>query len=229
MNKVIFWDFQGTLAHNDWMISKALYKVLVHNEPCTKITIEDFKRLKIIGIPWQDYKKDYSYLTSRGEWWKLVERIFEKAYRHISIAEDKARQYAKQAHYELIKPDEFILYSDTIETLSYFKSNGWKNIILSNHLPELPDIVNYLGLKELIYNCISSANIGFEKPNQKIYEYALKQFENPEKVWMVGDSIEADVKGPEKAGITGVLVRTEKEDGIEHYSKDLLGLKKIIS
>ncbi|MGH4123820.1 MAG: HAD family hydrolase [Clostridium sp.] len=228
INKIIFWDFQGTLAHNDWMISKALHKVLLYNEPNTKITIEQFKKLKILGIPWQDYRHDYSYLTIQGAWWKLVESTFEEAYKLLYIDADRANKYAKQAHHELVKPDEFKLYDDTVEVLTYFKLNGWKNIILSNHIPELPDIVNLLGLKKCIYKCISSANIGFEKPNHKIYEFALKQFENPQKVWMVGDSLLADVKGPEKAGIKGILVRTPKVDNIDYYSKDLLGLKEII-
>jgi hypothetical protein len=30
-----FGDFQGTLAHNDWMFSKALYKVLINNDNIT--------------------------------------------------------------------------------------------------------------------------------------------------------------------------------------------------
>ena len=183
MNKVIFWDFQDTLAHNDWMISKALYKVLLHNEPNTKITIE----------------------------------------------EHKATDFAKQSHIELAKPDGFKLYDDTIEILSYFKLNGWKNIILSNHIPELPYIVESLGLKKYISGCISSANVGFEKPNIKIYEYALHLAKYPEKAWIVGDSFTADVKGPGKVGIKGVLVRSSELDNIEHYSKNLLDLKDIIN
>lgn len=229
MNKVIFWDFQDTLAHNDWMISKALYKVLLHNEPNTKITIEEFKQMKINGIPWQNSEKDYSHLTIKGEWWRLVEKLFEEAYKKISIEEHKATDFAKQSHIELAKPDGFKLYDDTIEILSYFKLNGWKNIILSNHIPELPYIVESLGLKKYISGCISSANVGFEKPNIKIYEYALHLAKYPEKAWMVGDSFTADVKGPGKVGIKGVLVRSSELDNIEHYSKNLLDLKDIIN
>ena len=44
MDKIIFWDFHGTLAHNEWMFSKALYKVLIKNDANTKISIEDFKK-----------------------------------------------------------------------------------------------------------------------------------------------------------------------------------------
>ena len=46
---------------------------------------------------------------------------------------------------------------------------------------------------------------------------------------MVGDSLLADVNGPEKARVKGALVKTnEKIDEVEYYSKDLLGLKEII-
>jgi putative hydrolase of the HAD superfamily len=228
MDKVIFWDFQGTLAYNDWMISKALYKALLKNEPHTKITIEEFKDIRISGIPWQDSSKDYSHLTTSRGWWKLVEKLFEEAYRKLYIDENKISELATQAHIELAKPDEFKLYKDTLEILNYFYLNGCKNIIVSNHIPELPYIVEQLGLKQYVSECISSANVGFEKPNIKIYEYALQQAKYPENAWMVGDNLVADVKGAEKAGIKGVLVRTEKNEGIKYYSEDLLGLKNII-
>lgn len=228
MDKVIFWDFQGTLAYNDWMISKALHKVLIDNQPDTQIKIEQLKKLKIKGIPWQNCEKDYSHLTGEGQWWKLVEGIFQESYKELFIDEHKAKEYARQAHYELAKPDEFKLYDDTVEILNYFKSEGWTNIILSNHIPDLPEIVESLGLNEYIYKCISSANVGFEKPNERIYELALKEAGSPKKVWMVGDTLLADVKGPERLGITGVLVRTDKVDDIAYYSEDLIGLKDII-
>ena len=228
MNKVIFWDFQDTLAHNDWMLSKALYKALLKSEPNTNLTIDEFKKLKISGMPWQEPDKDYSHLTAKGEWWKLVESLFKEAYKELNIDEEKATEFAKQAHIELTNPDEFKLYEDTIEVLNYFKMKGWRNIILSNHIPELPYIVESLGLNEYISDCISSANVGFEKPNIKIYEYALSKAEYPEKVWMVGDSITSDVKSPERLGINGVLVRSKRLDDVKHYSKDLIGLKDII-
>ncbi len=45
---------------------------------------------------------------------------------------------------------------------------------------------------------------------------------------MVGDSILADVRGPEYVGIKAVLVRSNTEENVRYYSKDLLGVKEII-
>lgn len=149
-------------------------------------------------------------------------------YKNFDIPEEKAVFYAEKVRYELIKPDEFLLYEDTIEMLDFFMSRGYANIILSNHIPELPDIVEKLGLRYYIEDCISSANVGYEKPNPRIYNYALKKAKCPEEVWMVGDSVVADVKGPESVGIKGVLVRSKLENGMKYYSKNLRGLKEII-
>ncbi|MBU3142695.1 HAD family hydrolase [Clostridium sp. CF012] len=228
MNKIIFWDFHGTLAHNDWMFSKALHKVLISCEPNSNIGIEDFKKKPMIGFPWQDCDKAYIHLIDGNAWWKHAESIFINCYKGFNIIEEKAIQYAGQVRAEFIKADEFILYEDTIEMLNYFKEKGYSNIILSNHIPELPRIVEDLGLSSYLIDCISSANVGYEKPNAKIYEHALEKYNNPKEVWMVGDSLAADVKGPENFGIKGVLVRSKMEDGIRYYSKNLLGLREII-
>lgn len=228
MNKFIFWDFQDTLAHNDWMVSKALYKVIAENETSLDLQIEDFKKKPLKGFPWQDYTKEYLHLSNCEAWWNNAEDIFLNFYKEFNIAEDKASMYAKMVREELIKPEGFILFEDTIETLKYFKEIGYSNVILSNHIPELPSIVEQLGLSEYLLDCISSANVGYEKPNLKIYEYALKKHNYPKSVWMVGDSITSDVRGPQALGIKGILVRSEKVDGVLYYSENLLGLKEII-
>jgi putative hydrolase of the HAD superfamily len=228
MDKIIFWDFQGTLAQNDWMFSKALYKVLIENDASSEISVDDIKKEPMKWFPWQDYDKEYIHLSDSSAWWKNAENIFIECYRSLGLMEEEAIIFGKQVREELIKIDEFILYEDTIETLNYFKKKGYANIILSNHIPELPEIVQGLGLLPYIVECISSANVGYEKPNPKIYKYALERYKYPREVWMVGDSILADVRGPEKIGIKGVLVRSKRESDIKYYSSNLTGLKEII-
>lgn len=229
MNKVIFWDFQGTLAKNDWMFSKALYKVLCQCEPDIQITIEDFKQKPMLGFPWQDHEKDYLHLTSSNNWWKHVERIFYDCYKQLGISEEKAIALAKKVRTEIIESDDFSLYDDTIEMLSYFNQKNFTNIIVSNHIPELEKIVDKLGLSKYISICISSANVGYEKPNPEIYKYALEKAHFPEEIWMIGDNIIADVKGAEGVGIKGILVRGKTDGSVKYYSNDLRGLKRIIT
>jgi putative hydrolase of the HAD superfamily len=229
MNKIIFWDFHGTLALNDWMFSKALYKVLIMNDTNTDISVEDIKKRPMHGFPWQNHEREYIHLIDSDAWWKNAEQIFSDCYRSLGLKEEIAVNFAQQVREELIKVEEFVLYEDTIETLNYFNERGYANVILSNHIPELPEIVEGLGLSPYILECISSANVGYEKPNPKIYQYALEKYKHSKEIWMVGDSILADVRGAESVGIRSVLVRSKREENIQYYSKNLRGLIKIIS
>ena len=198
------------------------------NSANTNISIDDIKKGPMQGFPWQNHEKEYTHLTDSNAWWKNAEHIFTDCYKSLGLLGEMAVKYAQQVREELIKLDEFILYEDTIETLSYFKEKGYANIILSNHIPELPEIVEGLGLSPYILECISSANVGYEKPNPKIYQYALERYKYPKEVWMVGDSILADVQGAEKIGIKGILVRSKRENDVKYYSSNLSGLKEII-
>lgn len=126
-------------------------------------------------------------------------------------------------------PNHYRLFDDTLETLAYFRRNGYKNIILSNHLPELPEIVNSIGLMEYIDICITSANVGYEKPNPKIFQHAMDITGNPQVAWMVGDNLKADVRGAEAFGIRAILVRKPANDQVKIFSPDLKGTIKLIS
>jgi putative hydrolase of the HAD superfamily len=228
MSKLIFWDFQGTLAHSEYMFSKALYKVLCKYEPYTEVSIEDFKKISLAGFPWQQPEKEYMHLTSSDDWWKHAEDILIRGYKELNVSEERAAIYSKEIRQVLASGESFQLYEDTIEVLQYFMEKGYSNVILSNHIPELSKIVDELGLSTYIIDCISSANVGYEKPNPKIYYYALKKHCGYKDIWMVGDSILADVRGPEYVGIKAVLIRSNIEENVRYSSKDLLGVKEII-
>jgi putative hydrolase of the HAD superfamily len=169
------------------------------------------------------------HLTKPEAWWENIYKLFETAYINNGIVPEKASLYAKETRRYLIAPEYFCVYDDTIDTLEFFKDNGYRNIILSNHIPELPEIAESLGLMEYIDICISSANIGYEKPNPEIFRYAVKSAGNPRETWMIGDSLKADVHGAEAVGIKAILVRTPAGEPVKYYSPDLKGIINIIN
>jgi putative hydrolase of the HAD superfamily len=83
------------------------------------------------------------------------------------------------------------------------------NAILSNHVPELPELVGALGIAPYVDAVFTSALTGFEKPHPEAFRYALRAFGDPQHVWMVGDSPTADVQGAEALGLRAILVRGE--------------------
>jgi putative hydrolase of the HAD superfamily len=85
-------------------------------------------------------------------------------------------------------------------------------VIVSNHAPELSDLVSGLGLGAHVSEVITSARCGYEKPHPAIFDLARRAAGNPDTAWMVGDNPIADIAGAARAGIPGVLVRTSTAD-----------------
>lgn len=138
-------------------------------------------------------------------------------------------ELAGLSHRRFIDAIRFKLFEDTIKTLEFLQSSGWRHVILSNHVPELPHIVERLGLERLIDKYISSALFGYEKPHPEIFRIALELTGNPNTVWMVGDNFRVDVSGAEAVGIDAILVRNLRNQGARYFALNLWEGVKIIN
>lgn len=220
-NRVIFWDFDGTLGHRNGFFSEVLVEVLDENEPGHDVHVQDIRPFLRDGFPWHSPEKAHLELTEPSAWWAFVERSFVRAFEGIGLAPELAARYARLSHVRYIDAARFELYGDTEEVLETFVRTGWRNVIVSNHVPELPAIVRALGLERYVSDCISSANVGYEKPNPAIFDLAIRRSGNPSAVWMVGDNIVADVNGAEQSGIPAILVRRANHGGAKRYAQTL--------
>ncbi len=227
--KVVLWDFDGTLAHRNGFFSEVLLEILDEYEEVHYYKIDEIRSFLMDGFPWHHPEHQHFELNNDAKaWWDLVEKVFIRAYEGIGLDNERAMKYAKLAHFRYIDSKRFVLYEDTEEVLKHFVNLGWENIILSNHVPELSTIVKKLGLDPYIQDCISSANVGYEKPNPEIFRLALRKTGHPDEVWMVGDNYQADIKGAESMGIDAILVRNEFREDAKHYAKNLWGVVQII-
>ncbi len=77
---------------------------------------------------------------------------------------------------------KWALYEDALPVLERLKEQGWIHAIVSNHVPELQDILNYLGLTDMISAVINSSWEGYEKPHPQLYQIALQKVGNPARV-----------------------------------------------
>jgi putative hydrolase of the HAD superfamily len=79
--------------------------------------------------------------------------------------------------------------------------------ILSNWDWGLPDLCDRLGLTPYFDVIVVSARVGAAKPNPRIFQHALAAAgSTPDRTLHIGDSLEADVRGAQGVGITGVLI-----------------------
>ena len=223
-DRAILWDFDGTLGYRDGLWSGCLTEVLQANEPDAGFTRDDVRPLLHNGFPWDVSDIAHPELSTPDAWWELVEELLFGACRDLGLSEDRSRRYARETHERYIDVAGFKLFDDTLPVLTDLRDEGWRHIILSNHVPELQTLVEGLALSALVDEVLSSAVTGYEKPNPKAFELGREAAGNPEQLWMVGDNPEADVRGAESVGIPAILVRND-EAGATRFAKDLYGVK----
>jgi putative hydrolase of the HAD superfamily len=104
MNKVIFWDFDGTLAYMPKMFSSSLKAVLDEHEKDRQISAEEFLQYLQSGFPWQEPDKEYLHLRDTEVWWENICKIFVNAYKMIGVDDEKACMYAFETRKHIANP-----------------------------------------------------------------------------------------------------------------------------
>ena len=110
------------------------------------------------------------------------------------------------------------IYPDTIDTLKALKEKGLKVVLISNAPNNsVEDVFEKFGMKDLFDAVFLSWEKGMLKTHG-LFELALKQLKlKKTDVISVGDSIETDIKGAEKAGIKAYLL--DRRGKREHENK----------
>jgi putative hydrolase of the HAD superfamily len=223
----ILWDFDGTLAQGPgW--SKTLLRVLDGNYPGHRIAREQIRAFLLEGFPWHNPERPHPELSSPDAWWSLVKPILTRAYQGVGFANTESEKMAELAHKLILDPAGYTLFEDTVAALQRLSDRGWRHIILSNNFPELPSIVDRLPIKKFIHECISSGVTGYEKPHNKAFSIALDCAGRPGKVWMVGDSLSADIAGAEAAGLPAILVHNSTDENTKYYARNLIEVVSIV-
>lgn len=229
MDRVVLWDFDGTLAHRPGMWRRCLIEVLDEHHTGHGVDADRLRPFLRDRFPWHRPDIAHPELSEPEAWWGAVEPLLASAYEGVGIEGGLARRFARLARERYV--DAMIgweLYDDTLPVLERLLSVGWRHAILSNHVPELPSLVAGLGLSSVIEGVFCSAAIGYEKPNPKAFEVALGSCGRPRKVWMVGDNPVADVAGATAVGIPAILVRATATD-VENAVRDLHDAAVIIT
>lgn len=205
-SSVVFWDFDGTLARRDDLWAGALLDALTVVDPKANVTLDRLRPGLSTGFPWHTPDEVVDARTPDGWWWSL-RPTFLAAYHGAGVHPSTARAAADRVREEFYRQDAWELIDGSLEALSTTRSAGYRNVILSNHGPELPQLVEALGLADFVDLTITSAAVGAEKPNPRIFEFALAKVgvHAHSDVWMVGDNPIADVEGAERLGIRAIL------------------------
>ena len=225
---MIFWDFDRTLAYRPKGWTDLVAEVLGERSHQSVPPPDEIRPHLEAGYPWHTPEIPHPELDSPAKWWERVEKVISQAYMVFGCSNSLADELAAEVRERYIDPAGYVVYDDSFPTLRELGRRGWRHFILSNHVPELPDIVAALGLRPFVEEVITSAGVDYEKPNPAIFRLALDIAGDPAEAWMVGDNVIADVLGAETAGIEGILVR-DRDDRAKRYSPDLAGVIEIVT
>ncbi len=193
----------------------------------------DFSRAAIsaeirYGFPWHTPEVPHPLLADPDAWWMQLGRILTDAIGRLGVGAAAATVSADRVRLHYTDPASWKLVPDAVPTLATLSTLGWRHVLLSNHVPELPGIVNAMGLGPHLVAIVNSAATGYEKPHPEAFRPALEQADRPATAWMIGDNPVADVAGAVSAGLQAILVRTRPADG-SHHVPDLAGVIDLVN
>ena len=226
-NRYLIWDFDGTLAYRRGTWSECLRDVVLGAIPEHEVTPEQFWPHLKNGFPWHTPELVHATVKTPEEWWDRLNPMFERAFVAVGINIEQAPSLAREIRHIYPDPEQWQLYDDTLSVLSSLSRQGWKHILLSNHVPELGTIIRHLQLDTHFVAVMNSAMTGCEKPHPEAFRLALAATENAEEVWMIGDSMVADLGGAAAVGIPGILVR-KQHPAAQYSCSDLKGLAPLL-
>ena len=199
MDKVIFFDIDGTLLDTSSfaeLARRAAIKAMIEKGlPSTQN--EAYSSLKdIIDKKGSNYNKHFNILTKKlcGEENPLLISLGAVTYQNVKFT--------------LLRP-----FPKTIEMLIYLKNKGFKLGIITNGLTikQWEKLIR-LDIHDFFDEVITSEEVGFEKPEKKIFEEAMNRMNcSPENSVMIGNKFEVDILGAVNAGMSGILVNTDTE------------------
>lgn len=225
--KYLIWDFDGTLGYRVGGWTGALIEVLRRFEPGVDITPEEIRPYIQSGYPWHAPEQSHLGIQTAAQWWDRLDPVFERAYERVGVDSARVTLLAKYVRQVFSESQYWCLFDDTLPVLGHLVSKDWTHIILSNHVPELGQIISDLGLTDIVSQIFNSAEIGYEKPHPQAFRIVLDALGRTEVVWMIGDNIKADVEGAQAVGLPAILVRKYHEDAV-HFAEDLYQIEKVI-
>lgn len=208
VQKLLIWDFDGTLGFRvGGMWSAALREIIAEEAPRLNVTADLLRPYLQSGFPWHRPHEPHTELRTPSEWWDTLDPLFVRALESVGIEPIPALRMARRVRSVYPDPARWRLFDDSLAALDQLTRDGWSHVILSNHVPELPGLLQHLNLMPRVVRAFGSAETGYEKPHPMAYQTVLEAFPRATRSWMIGDSMEIDIEGAKSVGIPGILVR----------------------
>ena len=97
---------------------------------------------------------------------------------------------------------------DAIDTVRWLRTSGCRLALLTNGAGEVQRVkIARFGLAELFDVILVEGDVGFGKPDERIYRLALRELNvDAGDAWMAGDNLEWDIAAPQKLGLFTIWI-----------------------
>jgi putative hydrolase of the HAD superfamily len=203
----LLWDFDGTLARRDGMWSGALSDAIRRYCPDRRISAASIRPHLTAGFPWHTPEREHKHTRSSEAWWGTLRPTFERAITALGIEDPTVTtKIAEAVAEEYLDVRAWRVADGANSILNTLHAAGWRHVIVSNHVPELSNLLENLKLSEHFEHVFCSALLGVEKPNPAFLRRVLADLGSPHRSWLIGDSVHADIVAACDAQIPSILV-----------------------
>lgn len=207
--RAILFDFGGTLMYGrrDWapIIAKA-------DEALTDYLRSQGMEINLNTFPTEFRKRLDEYFKQREQdllettyTFVLRELLREKGYDDVPPATLRRALDTLFA----VTQTNWALEEDAIPALQQLRSLGYHLGIISNagDDDDVQQLARRFGITEYFDFILTSAACSYRKPHPRIFEMALSHWYcPPNEAVMVGDNLDADIRGAQQAGIYGIWI-----------------------
>jgi HAD superfamily hydrolase (TIGR01509 family) len=224
--KAVLFDMGNTLVKYDYGSPEEVFKKILTSLGFYK-SLDEIKKAFLSA---EREAEDTNLLSSFGkikceEFWYRWDSLVLK---HLKIEENE--ELPKIIHSRWFDFVDSTLYPEAKQVLLELKQRGLKiGLISTAYEEEIQFILEKADLEKTTFDIIVGVDtIRKAKPNPDTFKYAISKLNvKPEEAIFVGDNVEADYEGAEKAGIHALLIdRTGKQ---QSDLKTIKNLKEILS
>lgn len=226
MIKHIFFDLDHTIWDFDKNAQETLHELYLHYklEELGLASAEDFINTYTENNHrlWADYHVGkITKETLRAE-------RFSKTFIQLGVHPEKI-PHQFEDDYVRITPTKTNLFMGSEKVLAYLQKKYTLHII-SNGFKESTLIkMEVSGLNPYFTNVIISEDVGINKPDKAIFEYALdKAKATKQESIMIGDSIEADIRGAQNFGMKAIYFNPLNKELPEDVKWQISQLEELI-
>jgi putative hydrolase of the HAD superfamily len=182
------------------------------DEALTSYLREQGMELNLSSFPREFRKRLDQYFRKRER--DLLETTYSFVLRDVLAGkgyEDVSEATIRDALDRLfaITQTNWTLEEDTLPTLEKLEENGYRLGLISNagDDQDVQQLAQRFGISQYFDFIVTSAACSYRKPHPRIFELALSNwYFLPSEAVMVGDNLDADIRGAKSAGLYAVWI-----------------------